>query len=254
MKQLIRIYIAVACLVGAPALSAATIGLTPASATVAPGGQVSFDLVADFGDISVLGGATDITWDPDVISFSGFTFDDDVAARDLGLVLPQSSSQLTIVLGSATGLDMGPGTTIGSLTFTAVGSPGSSSEILLADNDLSGFLRGALFPDDWRDLDGLLTAKLTPMQDKFDDKFNGGGLFDGGSKHGSLFDGARFDKNGGSSKFDFDKHGDSKFDFDFKSIDVDYSGATVQVVPLPAAGWLLLSALGGLALLRRRAG
>src|SRR3569832_2464085 len=44
------------------------------------------------------------------------------------------------------------------------------------------------------------------------------------------------------------------FDTNDNTLDGDYSGAMVEItaVPLPAAGWLLLSALGGLAGMRLR--
>src|SRR3569832_1321948 len=44
------------------------------------------------------------------------------------------------------------------------------------------------------------------------------------------------------------------FDTNDNTFDVDYTGAMVEItaVPLPAAGWLLLSVLGGLAGMRLR--
>src|SRR3569833_3253111 len=44
------------------------------------------------------------------------------------------------------------------------------------------------------------------------------------------------------------------FDTNDTTLDVDYIGAMVEItaVPLPAAGWLLLSVLGGLAGMRLR--
>lgn len=169
------------------AAHAATVSVTPNNLGVLQGGQATFELVADFGSLSVLGGAVDLTWDPAVITFDSFTFDPAMSARDpsFDIVENSSPSSLSVGLGNFSGLSFGPGTVLGSMSFNVVGGLGSATQLTLADSQrFAGF---------------------------------------------------------------FDTAGDP--------ILVDYSDATLTVtaVPLPAAGWLLLGALGLLAAPMRRA-
>lgn len=169
------------------AAHAATVSVTPNNLGVLQGGQATFELVADFGSLSVLGGAVDLTWDPAVITFDSFTFDPAMSARDpsFDIVENSSPSSLSVGLGNFSGLTLGPGTVLGSISFNVVGGLGSATQLTLADSQrFAGF---------------------------------------------------------------FDTAGDP--------ILVDYSDATLTVtaVPLPAAGWLLLGALGLLAWPIRRA-
>lgn len=235
MKQFFKVSVLVLALGTSPAIHAATIALTPAGTAVMQGGQVTFDLIADFGDTRLLGGATDITWDSSALSFSGFTFADEIGDLSFNMAIP-GSSKLTVALGSLSGFEMNAGSTIGSVTFTAIGSAGSSTQVVLADNSLIGWLSGSLFNNDDDARAGSFTAKESGHdKGKFESK---------DWSHDKDFFGKGFSHDKDFPKLDFDK------------IDVDYTGASVEItpVPLPAAGWLLLGALGGLAMMRRREG
>ena len=205
MKSLHQLSVGIVMMAAAAAVNAATISLTPSSAVAQQGGQFTFDLVADFGDAPIFRGATDIHWDPAMLSFSKFTFDSDVDERNFGYAVPMPSS-LSVGVISFSGLSMGPGTVIGSLTFNAIGQPGST-KITLSD-DMIGYLAGG---------------------------------FSGISN--DMFEAAGMDKS-----HDSRHDSDNKHDLPFTRLDVDYTSADVSIsaVPLPAAGWLLLTALGGL--------
>jgi hypothetical protein len=127
---------------------AASISLVPVSGPVPPGGQSTFDLVANFGEQSVLAGYTDFSWDSSILTFSGFSFGAALAspARDPDFDAKtnpgssetfdlQSANLVTIGFGNFSGLSLLNDTVIGTLTFNAVGAPGSSTMINLVDSD-----------------------------------------------------------------------------------------------------------------------
>ena len=132
---------------GASGAQAATISLVPLSGPVSQGGQETFNLVANFGTQSVLAGYTDFSWDSSVLTFANFSFSAAMASpvRDPlfdAKTIPassetfdlQSSSLVTIGFGNFSGLSLSSDTIIGTLTFNAVGAPGSSTLINLSDS------------------------------------------------------------------------------------------------------------------------
>ena len=181
---------------GVGTAQAATISLLPLSGPVPTGGQETFILVADFGTTSVLAGGTDFTWDPSVVTFQSFAFDSVFASlRDPSFDASgsgtdpwdlQAANLVSIGFGNFAGISIPADTVIGTLTFNAVGAPGSSTPISLSDS------------------------------------VKWAGYYDTGSN----------------------------------PISVDYNGTTastgVSAVPLPAAGWLLISGLIGMAGVARR--
>jgi hypothetical protein len=174
--------------IGMCSAQAATISLEPISGPVPQGGQETFNLVANFGAQSLLGGATDLSWVSSVLTFQSFVFGASLAppVRDTAfdVIDLQSPSLLSIGFGNLDGISLPSDTVVGTMTFNAVGAPGSSTAISLADS-----------------------AKWAGFSD-----INGA------------------------------------------PITVNYTGTTANVsaVPLPAAGWLMLSGLGGLLGLQRR--
>lgn len=123
-------------------VQAATISLLPVSGPVAPGGQETFNLVANFDPQSTIGGATDLSWDSSVLTFQSFSFDAAMAppVRDTAfdIVDLQSSGLLSIGFGDLGGISFPVDTVVGTLTFNAVGAPGSSTLISLADSVMWG--------------------------------------------------------------------------------------------------------------------
>ncbi|MBI2801057.1 MAG: hypothetical protein HYX63_12410 [Gammaproteobacteria bacterium] len=150
MNRLNSFAVAIALTLGVSTVHAASINLAPASRLVVSGGQVTFDIVANFGNQSVLGGGTDYSWDSNVLTLAGFAFSPALASRDTdfdakqtpnpppgtptGPFDVQTPSLLSIVFIKFSGLSIATDTVIGTLTFTASGAPGSSTLISLADS------------------------------------------------------------------------------------------------------------------------
>ena len=148
MNRLNNLAVAVALVLGVSSAEAATISLMPISGPVASGGQVTFDIVANFGAQSVLAGYTDYSWDSSVLTFTGFSFSPALAPphRDPGFDAKtnpgsgetfdlQTASLTSIGFANFSGLALPTDTVIGTLTFKAVGAPGTSALVSLADSN-----------------------------------------------------------------------------------------------------------------------
>ena len=179
---LYRLILGAGFALGVGGAQAATIRLVSLSGPVASGGVETFKLMANFGTQATMGGATDLTWNPSVLTFQGFSYGPALTplVRDIAFDVHdhQKPGLLSIGFGNFGGISLPADTVVGTVAFDTVGAPGSSTMIDLADS-----AKWAGFYDDM----GL-------------------------------------------------------------PITVSYSGLTASVapVPLPAAGWLMLSGLGGL--------
>lgn len=138
ISRISHVITGIALLVGVSMVQAATISLSPTTNDAPQGDTVPFDLIANFGTDSVLGGAIDLQWDPAVITFADFVFDSGfgVPPRDVAFDVEdlQSSSLLSIGFGNNGGISIPTDTTIGTLTFTKVGAAGTETPITMQDS------------------------------------------------------------------------------------------------------------------------
>lgn len=141
-KHLSSLVVGMGLALGVCGAQAATINLVPVSGPVVSGGQETFNIVADFGAQSTLGGGTDFSWNSSVLTFQNFTLNAALAPpvtdAFFNQVDLQTPSLLSIVLGSFFEFTLPSSTVVGTLTFNAVGAPGSSTLITLADSTMWG--------------------------------------------------------------------------------------------------------------------
>ena len=122
---------------------AQTIAINPISATASTGGTVSFSI--EGSNFEMMDGSFDLSWDASVLTYnSDFAFDAGLTPRDAFFdTIIDSAGLLTV--GWTIGFGFEPlvfGATpraIGSLSFTMIGAPGSSSTLTLADSTLLPF-------------------------------------------------------------------------------------------------------------------
>ncbi len=139
MNRISNIIVGIALVIGVSAAQAATISLSPTTNEAPQGGQVAFDLIANFGADSTTGGAIDIQWgDPSVITFASFAFDPGfgIPPRDatFDVLDVQSSNLVSVGFGNFSGISIPTDTVIGTITFNAVGAPGTETAIQLQDS------------------------------------------------------------------------------------------------------------------------
>jgi hypothetical protein len=139
MKRISNVIAGIVLVIGVSAAQAATISLSPTSAEAPQGGQVAFDLIANFGADSPIGGAIDIQWgDPSVITFASFAFDSGfgVPPRDAAFDIldTQSSNLVSVGFGNFSGISIPTDTVIGTIRFNTVGAPGTETAIQLQDS------------------------------------------------------------------------------------------------------------------------
>lgn len=88
MKHMTKYLAGIALSLAVSAANAASITLRPESLFVAPESTLSLDLLVDFGTPGTTGGATDITFDSRVLSFSSFVFDPAFGPLDSDFIPP----------------------------------------------------------------------------------------------------------------------------------------------------------------------
>lgn len=178
------------------AANAVSVYLLPEVGTAPPGGQFAVDMWWDFTGEATLGGGTDVSWDPAVLSFASLVFNStpglldpaftrcETGGNDPNCVSPGFLNAMAT--GSFNGLAGTGPLYIATITFDVVGGGGSSTAINLAeDGDIAGpFI-------------SLVTFDTYP--------------------------------------------------------NIEFRGASVSVVPLPAAAWLMIGGLGALLGFRRKA-
>lgn len=123
---------------------AASIVFNPIAQNAAQGAQVSFDLIADFDGLVLLGGAVDIAWNEQLLALVDFNFSAAMAPprRDTAfdVVDLQSAGLLSVGFGNFGGLTLPAGTNVGTLTFSVLGGPVQSTALMLSDSvKWSGF-------------------------------------------------------------------------------------------------------------------
>src|SRR3990172_275949 len=123
-----KILVAIGFALATSGAHAASISLDPVSGTGPQGSQVTFNLIENFGSTSTTGGATDISWNPSVLTFQSFAYDSGFGTppRDTGDDVHdlQSSSLFSAGFGNFGGIVLSTNTTIGHVTFNLVGNPG----------------------------------------------------------------------------------------------------------------------------------
>ena len=133
-----KILVAIGLALATSGAHAASISLDPISGTGPQGSQVTFNLIANFGSTATIGGATDMSWNPSVLTFQSFAFDSGFGTppRDAGFDVKdlQSAGLYSVGFGNFGGIALATNTTIGHVTFNLVGNPGSSTDIALGDS------------------------------------------------------------------------------------------------------------------------
>ncbi len=143
MKILKKILFGMGFAVVMTGAQAATINLTPSINSAPQGGQVSFNLIADFGTTPVLSGGVDFSWGSAVMTYDSFVYDAGflpLTQAPLDIIDPQNSGLLTVNFGNSGGLILNGPTIVGTLVFNVIGAPTSSTPISLSDSvKYSGF-------------------------------------------------------------------------------------------------------------------
>ena len=139
---------------------AQTVAINPISDSAPTGGSVNFSF--EGSDFEMVDGAFDLNWDTSVLTYNGdFAFDAGLTPRDSFFdTIIEAPGQLSI--GWTTGF--GPALvfgatprTIGSLSFTMIGGPGSSSTLTLSDSALVSFNDASGAPIAMNYVDGVAT-------------------------------------------------------------------------------------------------
>ena len=129
---------------------AQTVAISPISASASTGGTVSFSI--EGSNFEMVDGAFDLSWDASVLTYNGdFAFDAGLTPRETFFDTIDFLTPGLLTVGWTTGFgstlvfDATP-RAIGSLSFTMIGGPGSTSPLTLADSatllpftDPSGF-------------------------------------------------------------------------------------------------------------------
>lgn len=146
---------------------AQTVAIDPVNVAGPIGGTVSISITGT--DFAMVDGAFDLGWDSAVLSYNGdFAFDPGLTERDaffdtIDFVTPGLLSVYwTTGFGPAMVFGSTP-RTIGSLSFTLIAAPGSTSPLTLSDNLFLSFLDGTLTPMAMNYVDGLVTVNPVPV-------------------------------------------------------------------------------------------
>jgi hypothetical protein len=122
---------------------AQTVAINPVSASASTGGTVSF--IIEGSDFTMVDGAFDLSWDSSVLTYNGdFAFDAGLTPRDsfFDTIDFQTPDLLTVGWTTGFGSELVFGATprvIGTLSFTMIGGPGSSSTLTIGDSTLLPF-------------------------------------------------------------------------------------------------------------------
>jgi len=115
---------------------AQTIAINPSSASASTGGTVNFGI--EGSNFDMVDGSFNLSWDSSVLAYNGdFAFDAGLTPRDAFFDLIDPSVPGVLSIGWTTGFglalvfDATP-RAIGSLSFTMIGGPGSSSTLTMA--------------------------------------------------------------------------------------------------------------------------
>jgi hypothetical protein len=146
---------------------AQTIAINPISASASTGGTVSFSI--EGSNFEMVDGAFDLSWDASVLTYNGdFTFDAGLTPRDTPFDTIDFLTPGLLTVGWTTGF--GPalvfGSTpraIGSLSFTMIGGPGSSSTLTIGDSASSVPFTDASFNPILMDYVGSAAANPVPV-------------------------------------------------------------------------------------------
>ena len=140
---------------------AQTVAINPISASASTGGTVSFSI--EGSDFAMVDGSFDLSWDASVLTYNGdFAFDAGLTPRDAFFDTIDFQAPDLLSVGWTTGFglplvfDATP-RTIGSLSFTMIGGPGSSSTLTIGDSALVPFTDASFNPITMNYVGGVAT-------------------------------------------------------------------------------------------------